>query len=123
MKEELILKLIQIQNQIRFLHWQTNSESRHRAYGKTYDDIGQHIDDFAEALMGKYGKFDFNSEFTISFQDIKSISVGDFIEGVIEFLTSLTDYLDPVYDSDLLNLKDEILLIINKLNYLLTLKP
>jgi hypothetical protein len=34
----------------------------------------------------------------------------------------MTDQLDSKYDSDLLNLRDEMLLLINKLKYLLTLK-
>jgi hypothetical protein len=34
MKEEIILKLVQIQNQFRFLHWQTFGDAKHRAYGE-----------------------------------------------------------------------------------------
>ena len=31
MKEESILKLVQIQNQFRFLHWQTMGDAKHKA--------------------------------------------------------------------------------------------
>ena len=51
MKEEIILKLVQIQNQFRFLHWQTFGDAKHRAYGELYDSIGDHIDTFTEAMM------------------------------------------------------------------------
>lgn len=122
MKEEVILKLVQIQNQFRFLHWQTTSDAKHRAYGQIYEDLGDMIDKFAEACMGKHGRFEFESEFGIMFQDITRISVQDFLDSITEFLVSLTDTYDPKYDSDLLNLRDEILLLINKLKYLLTLK-
>ena len=37
MKEELILKLVQIQNQFRFLHWTTFGDAKHRAYGGFYE--------------------------------------------------------------------------------------
>ena len=40
MKEEIILKLVQIQNQFRFLHWQTFGDAKHRSYGKIYDLLG-----------------------------------------------------------------------------------
>jgi DNA-binding ferritin-like protein len=122
MKEELILKLIQIQTQFKFMHWQTMGDAKHRAYGKTYDKLSGFIDDFAEGVMGKYGRFEFESEFSIMFQDLKSLSVQNFMDGITEFLVSMTDQLDSKYDSDLLNLRDEMLLLINKLKYLLTLK-
>jgi hypothetical protein len=122
MKEELILKLVQIQNQFRFLHWQTYGDAKHRAYGDIYDKMGDHIDAFSEALMGKYGRYEFEYEFSIMFQDIKSLSIQNFMDGITEFLVSMTEQLDQKYDTDLLNLRDEILLDINKLKYLLTLK-
>ena len=122
MKEELILKLVQIQNQFRFLHWQTFGDAKHRAYGGIYDSLGELIDKFTEAMMGKYGRPEFDGEFSIMFQDIKSLSVQDFMDGITEFLVSMTDQLDSRYDTDLLNLRDEMLGDINQLKYLLTLK-
>ena len=122
MKEEIILKLVQIQNQFRFLHWQTFGDAKHRAYGELYDSIGDRIDTFTEAMMGKYGRPDFESEFVIAFQDIQSINIQNFIDGIVEFLVSMTESLDTKYDTDLLNIRDEILGSINKLKYLITLK-
>jgi hypothetical protein len=122
MKEEIILKLVQIQNQFRFLHWQTTGDAKHRAYGSIYETLDDLIDKFAEGCMGKHGRFEFDSEFGIMFQDIKSISIQEFIDGITDFLISFNDAFDSKYDSDLLNLRDEILLEFNKLKYLLTLK-
>jgi hypothetical protein len=122
MKEELILKLVQIQNQFRFLHWQTFGDAKHRAYGEIYDTLGDLIDTFTEAMMGKYGRPEFESEFSIMFQDIKSMNIQNFLDGITEFLVGMTDQLDSRYDTDLLNLRDEMLAEINKLKYLLTLK-
>ena len=122
MKEELILKLVQIQSQFRFLHWQTFGDAKHRAYGKMYESLDEHIDKFVEAMMGKYGRPQFDDEFSIMFQDIKSLSVQNFIDGITEFLVSMTEQLDQKYDTDLLNIRDEILGDTNQLKYLLTLK-
>jgi hypothetical protein len=122
MKEEIILKLVQIQNQFRFLHWQTFGDAKHRAYGGIYDNLGDLMDMFAEVMMGKYGRPDFESEFSIMFQDIKAINIQNFLDGITEFLVDMTDQLDSRYDTDLLNLRDEMLAEINKLKYLLTLK-
>jgi DNA-binding ferritin-like protein len=122
MKEEIILKLVQIQNQFRFMHWQTTGDAKHRAYGKAYDRLGDLMDDFAEAMMGKYGRVEFEPEFSIMFQDLKSLNLQEFMDGITDFLVSITEMLDPKYDTDLLNLRDEMLASINKLKYLLTLK-
>jgi hypothetical protein len=122
MKEELILKLIHIQTQFKFMHWQTMGDAKHRAYGEIYDTLGDLIDSFVESMMGKYGRPEFESEFSIMFQDLKSLSVQNFIDGITEFLVSMTEQLDTKYDTDLLNLRDEMLASVNKLKYLLTLK-
>jgi hypothetical protein len=122
MKEEITLKLVQIQLQFKFLHWQTFGDAKHRAYGEIYDSLGDIIDKFVESMMGKYGRIEFESEFSIMFQDIKALSVQDFLDGITEFLVSMTEQLDPKYDTDLLNLRDEILGDINQTKYRLTLK-
>ena len=122
MKEEIILKLVQIQVQFKFMHWQTTGDAKHRAYGKAYDKLGGFIDDFVEAMMGKYGRPEFESEFSLMFQDLSSLSIQNFLDGITDFLVSITEMLDPKYDTDLLNLRDEMLAAINKLKYLLTLK-
>lgn len=122
MKEEVILKLVQIQNQFRFLHWQTTFYPKHKAYGEVYEGLDEKIDEFVEAMMGKYGRPEFTESFSIMFQDLNSLSIQHFIDGICEFLISLNEKLDPKVDSDLLNLRDEMMGIINKLKYLLTLK-
>jgi hypothetical protein len=122
MKEEIILKLVQVQVQFKFMHWQTTGDAKHRAYGDIYDTLGDLIDSFTEAMMGKYGRPEFESEFLLMFQDLKSLNLQNFMDGITDFLVSITEMLDPKYDTDLLNLRDEMLSSINKLKYLLTLK-
>ena len=122
MKEQLIIKLVQIQNQFRFLHWQTFGDAKHRLYGEIYDGLGDLIDEFTETMMGKYGRPEFDPEFALMFQDIKSLSIQNFMDGITEFLVSFSDQLDSRYDTDLLNIRDEMLGLINKSKFLLTLK-
>jgi hypothetical protein len=122
MKQQSIKKLVQIQLQWRFLHWQTFGDAKHKTYGKIYDGLDGLIDNFTEAMMGKYGRPEFEPEFALMFQDIKSLSVQNFVDGITEFLVGMTDQLDSRYDTDLLNLRDEMLLLINKSKFLFTLK-
>lgn len=122
MKEEFIKKLVQIQVQWRFLHWQTFGDAKHKTYGAIYEGLDDLIDSFAETMMGKYGRPEFESEFALMFQDISGLSIQKFMDGITEFLVSMSDQLDARYDTDLLNIRDEMLALINKSKYLLTLK-
>jgi hypothetical protein len=56
MKEEITLKLVQIQLQFKFLHWQTFGDAKHKAYGEIYEAMGDNIDKLVESMMGKYGR-------------------------------------------------------------------
>jgi hypothetical protein len=123
MKNELLIQFICLQEQLRVLHWQTKSYARHEAYGKKYDSIGELVDSFMEIYMGKYGTVEFDGEEgVISLKNTKSLDLNEFIKSNLEFLISLNDRLDGKKDTDLLNLKDEMMAELNQLRYLLSLK-
>lgn len=122
MKEELIKMMVQMQLQWKFLHWQTYGDAKHRLYGEIYDGLGTLIDEFTETMMGKYGRPQFDAEFGLMFQDISAVNLQEFMDGITEFLVSFSEQLDPKYDTDLLNIRDEMLGLINKSKYLITLK-
>lgn len=117
---QYITELLQIQNQLKIFHWQTKSFARHEAYGKTYDSLLDLIDEFVEVHMGKYGRFSLVNA-TIDLVDISDEAVKAFLGGSCNFLISLSTSLDQKNDSDLLNIRDEMLGTLNKLKYLLTL--
>jgi hypothetical protein len=119
MHSEIIIFLMNYQQQLRGLHFQTKSYARHKAYGKTYEKLDDFVDSFAEISMGKYGKIEFKNA-SLTIYDIESPELSDYLSGVVEYLNSITDKLDET-DTDLLNLRDEILAETNKLKYLLTL--
>lgn len=117
---ELIQFFIQLQQQFRTLHWETKSYARHKAYGEIYDSLDDLIDTFMETYMGKNGRPKFET-INIELQSMKNLKINDFINQSIDFLNSLSDTLSEK-DTDLLNIRDEMLGDLNKLKYLLTLK-
>ena len=121
MKETVILTFVELQQQLRILHWQTKSYAKHKAYGEIYDELGDLIDNFVEICMGKHGRFEL-SDGTIELFDIKNMSLQDFIDSAVEFLITLSDEYSAETDTDLLNIRDEMLGQFNKLKYLLTLE-
>jgi hypothetical protein len=74
-------------------------------------------------MMGKYGRFEFKEEGTnLQLFNLKTLEINSFLDTVTEFLINITDQLDARKDTDLLNIRDEMLGDTNKLKYLLTQK-
>ena len=119
--ENIVDHFISFQQQFRILHWQTKSYARHKAYGEMYDSFGDLMDEFIETHMGKYGRFQIATS-AIQLTDLSDTSAKEFIDNGIEFLVGITEQLDPSRDTDLLNIRDEMLAKMNRLKYLLTLE-
>ena len=123
MKEDIVLMLMQIQNQFKVLHWQTTSYARHQAYGQIYDSLSDSIDEFVEVCMGKQGRFELSGDkSTIELFNLKALDINTFTKTVVDFLIGFNKQFSPEEDTDLLNIRDEILGSVNKLRYLLSLK-
>ena len=121
MTNEIIINLLAMENQMRIFHWQTMSFAEHKAFGKIYENLSDLIDSFVEVCMAKHGRPDFGGEFVIPQFDYKSINVDQYINSMIEFLISLDNVYSETLDSDILNIRDEMLAEANRLKYLLTL--
>jgi hypothetical protein len=104
------------------LHWQTKSFSRHGAYGRIYDSLDDLIDKFVEVCMGKHGRPSFTGGYSLGGSDIEELDLTEYVSSVCEYLVGLSEEYNPKMDSDLLNIRDEMLAEINQLKYLLTLK-
>ena len=122
MMNEVILNLLAMENQMRIFHWQTMSYAEHKAFGKIYENLADLIDNFVEVCMAKHGRPDFGGEFNIPLIDYNSVDVDQYINSMIEFLISLDNVYQEPLDSDILNIRDEMLAETNRLKYLLTLK-
>jgi hypothetical protein len=121
-KGELIqTTLMQMQHQYKILHWQTNSFSQHKSFDDIVGSLAGHIDEFIETYMGKYGRVIAANTFNITLANYKDTNFMTLTDSYIVFLIGLNDILDKVQDSDLLNIRDEILGSLNQLKYLLTL--
>jgi DNA-binding ferritin-like protein len=114
--------LLGLQIQMKINHWQTKGYARHKAFGKFYDTLGDLIDTFVESAMGKYGRFILDNETkTIELNNLSELDMKGLVNTVREALIQMSEQLDPS-DTDLLNIRDEMLGEVNKLSYLLTLE-
>jgi len=117
---KLVAPLIKIQQQLRIFHWQSETYAQHKAFGEAYESLNELIDDFIEAFMGRKGKVRAKITYNIELDNFTDNHT-KYINDYISFLTNLSNELDPD-DTDLLNIRDEMLQVLNKLKYLLTLK-
>ena len=111
-------ELLEAQLSIRMQHWLTTSHAEHKALGKAYEGLDGLIDTFVETLIGAKGREVLSG--------INSITVGG---DAMDILDDLEDTLRNDIPSDigkeetaLLNIRDEMLGLVQHTKYLLTLK-
>ncbi len=108
--------------QLKIFHWQTKGYARHNAFATIREDLEGLMDDFVEEAMGQYGRFVLDDETnTIQLANLSDLKPIEMVNTICEALIQLTEQLDPK-DTNLLNIRDEILGKIQKLKYLLTLE-
>ncbi len=118
-----INSFLSTQVQFKILHWQTKGYARHIAFGDIYDSLDELVDEYIEVAMGKWGRFSVDEKTnTIVYKNLSEVNMVEFLQDFKGKLYMITTELDQEKDTDLLNLKDEILAKINKLAYLLTLE-
>ena len=117
----IVTTLLTLQNQLKIHHWQTKSYAEHQALGGAYDEFSDLIDDFIEVFMGKYGRIESKNGFKIELSNYNDISPSDFVDKYVDYLVNELPKSLEKTDTDLLNLRDEMLGQLNKLKYLLTL--
>jgi DNA-binding ferritin-like protein len=114
--------LLGIHAQLKIFHWQTKGNSRHKAFAKTRDELEDLMDSFVEQSMGKYGRFSLDEETkTIELFNLSELKPLEMVETICQSFIGFTEELDPV-DTNLLNIRDEMLGLFQKLKYLLTLE-
>ena len=125
-EKEIVVKFLELSNTVKLYHWKTMSYATHKATDELYAKIGANMDSFVEVLLGKRGD-------RVHLEKIKHISLKDFnhvsdfkreIEKFKSYLVSLDTKpaLMSMSNSDLFNIRDELLANLNQFLYLLTFK-
>jgi DNA-binding ferritin-like protein len=104
------------------MHWQTKGYARHKALDKTLGELYDLVDTFVEEAMGKYGKFILENETkTINLSNLSELDIRSFANTSIEALNQYNEQFEDI-DTNLFNIRDEMIGLFNKLKYLLTLE-
>ena len=114
--EPTINKMLEMLLIIKLYHWKTNRYSSHKATDELYSDLNNNMDKFVEIYLGKYGKkLNINYRLSIKYES----NLKKLLKQVKTFISHLEGL---VLDSDLSNVRDDILGDLNTFIYLLSFK-
>ncbi len=115
----IVHTFLTVQIQVKTFHWQTYSYSKHKTSDSIYEEFLKKTDEFVEVYMGQQNK---RVDFSKIHRSItlKNISFSDMIRILKNFGTFLSSLKGLT--TDLMNLRDEMLGIVHRGLYLLSLK-
>jgi DNA-binding ferritin-like protein len=113
--------LLNFQTELRLHHWGTKSYSTHKALGKLYEGLDGLIDTFTESYIGVYGKEFVNQIDSLSFNGPSKTSPMKVLESLEDYLIHEVPNEIGEEQTALLNIRDEMLGLVQQTKYLLTL--
>jgi DNA-binding ferritin-like protein len=124
--KEITVKFLEMLMMVKLYHWKTHSYATHKATDELYDSMNSNIDKFVEVLLGKTGsRIDLTNRKTISLIDLgSSDKLKERIDSFKKYLVNLNQNktIASMSNTDLLNIRDELLANLNQFLYLLTFK-
>jgi len=125
-QQKIVTMFLLMLNTVKLYHWKTTSYSQHKATDELYSNLNENIDSFVEIMLGKKGdRVNLTGQKSLPLLDYTNLS--DFKKEVEKYKTFLINMnkdagLNITNNSDLLNVRDEILGNLNQFTYLLTFK-
>ena len=124
-QSKIVLTFIEMLNTVKLYHWKTHSFATHKATDELYADLNSNIDKFVETMLG-HSASELNHN-RVNLTQVKSIplhdynSVNDYIKQIKQYIAFLNGLsLDNL--TDLMTVRDELLINMNKFLYLMTFK-
>jgi len=117
-KNRIIATFMEMLNTVKVYHWNTYSYAEHKATDELYEKLNEHVDTFVETMLGKRGE-----RLTTLRGKVPMVTkdVADFKDRIFayrHFLKGLGRCFSG--DTDLMNIRDEILGDLNQFLYLMT---
>lgn len=124
-QQSIVTMFLQMLNTVKLYHWKTSSYSQHKATDELYSNLNTNIDTFVEVMLGKDGsRVNLTTQKSLPLLDYTNTK--DFEKEVDKYKTYLINMnnssLNNSSNSDLFNIRDEILADLNQFTYLLTFK-
>jgi hypothetical protein len=103
-------------------HWQTRVYARHIATDKILEELDTAIDSFVEIYFGKYGRNKLTGKnSTLTLHNITEAGAVKLLQSAVKYMQNTLTKSLKEGDTDLLNLRDEIIGQLHQLLYLFSL--
>jgi len=123
MSAQQIQFFFQMRDQVKLYHWQTHLYARHKATDEVITALDGLIDLYVEVYMGKYGRPTITrTTNTIQIKNMADKTAMKFIKDCLAYINGPLSRSLKATDTELINIKDEMLAELNKLLYLFSLK-
>ena len=117
---DLISFTFKLTNSLKLYHWQTTSYARHITSGQLFDLLIVLLDKLVETYQGKYERINV-SAIDLNISKLSDSDVISMLKESVIYLNNIEDYTKiKKGDSDILNIRDEIIGEISKALYLFT---
>jgi DNA-binding ferritin-like protein len=122
LKDELVNYLLELLVIVKVYHWKTKSYAVHKATDELYEILNENIDKFVEVMLGKGGtRLNMkNRKITMTDPSTKSDIKKIMYQYRILLENKMNQYITEENNTDLYNIRDEILGNINQFLYLIT---
>ena len=127
MSTQIIQFFLKMRNTMKVYHWLTLSYPRHKATDDLVGGVDKISDKFVEVYIGRYGR-EVNPNKNLKAGalplSLPYLNEKDVVAYLVEARTWLSEELPPLLnksDTDLFNIRDELLAAINQCLYLFTL--
>lgn len=124
---DVVSYILFFQAQIKVLHWTTRSYDRHKNYDKLHERFNEQADKFVEVYLGKHGRNIVapgalkNPTLIVPNKEGEREFGISVLATCVNFFLNLTNTYIKQEDSELLNIRDEILSVLYQSKYLLEL--
>ena len=124
-QQDLTVHFLQVLLMVKLFHWKTRNYATHKATDELYEKLNELFDKFIEVLLGKTDiRTDLVNQQTISLVDLNlpeelKFKIKQFMAYLVEW--NNVESLNIAENTDLYNIRDEILGECNKFLYLLSL--
>jgi hypothetical protein len=119
--KNVVVMFLRMLNTVKLYHWKTTSYAQHKATDELYSDLNSSIDKYVETMLGKKGdRVNLSGARSLPLLDYTSIK--DFSKEVSMYKDFMIRMNYDTKNTDLSNIRDEILGHLNQFTYLLTFK-
>jgi hypothetical protein len=121
MPSSVVVSMMTLRDQVKLYHWQTLKYPRHKATDDLVGQLDTNIDKFVEVYIGKYGRPSLRNV-NIDLRGFTDREAPQMLKEAADWLSNSLPKIIRKGDTELLNIRDEILADIEQAMYLFTLR-